>query len=57
SQYIIMLISAFLFALVHGFGLVIFLSGILLGFVYIKTQNIWYSIITHSLYNCFAILV
>ncbi|EOS7949984.1 CPBP family intramembrane metalloprotease, partial [Enterococcus hirae] len=48
---------AFLFALVHGFGLVIFLSGILLGFVYIKTQNIWYSIITHSLYNCFAILV
>ncbi|MCR1913381.1 CPBP family intramembrane metalloprotease [Enterococcus hirae] len=57
QQYISILISSFLFSIVHGGALSIFFIGIILSFVYIKTKNIWYSIVAHGFYNTIGILI
>ncbi|MFS1134184.1 lysostaphin resistance A-like protein [Enterococcus hirae] len=57
QQYISILISSFLFSIVHGGGLSIFFIGIILSFVYIQTKNIWYSVVTHGIYNAIGILI
>lgn len=57
QQYISILISSFLFSIVHGGGLSIFFIGIILSFVYIQTKNIWYSIVAHGFYNTIGILI
>ena len=48
------LVSAFVFALIHaefdGF-LVRFGMGVLLGYVYVFTRNIWASVLLHGVYN------
>lgn len=38
-------------------SIIYFLLGLFLGGIYIKTQNIWYSIFTHSAYNATAMLI
>lgn len=38
-------------------SIIYFLLGLFLGGIYLKTQNIWYSIFTHSAYNATAMLI
>lgn len=47
----LLIISSFLFSIVHGGNFNLFICGVLFGFVYIKTSNMWYSIFTHVFYN------
>ncbi|MDD9144543.1 CPBP family intramembrane glutamic endopeptidase [Enterococcus hirae] len=47
----LLIISSFLFSIVHGGNFNLFFCGVLFGFVYIKTSNMWYSILTHVFYN------
>lgn len=60
NKNLVIFISSLIFSLVHStFGimyLVIFLSSLLLFYIYKKTNNIKYSIISHSMYNLLIIL-
>lgn len=47
----LLIISSFLFSIVHGRNFNLFFCGVLFGFVYIKTSNVWYAILTHVFYN------
>ena len=54
-----MLLSGFIFALVHlslSEVLPLMVLGIVLGFVYARTQNLLASILLHSLWNAGTIL-
>lgn len=61
NKYKALLISSFIFSLLHGFnpnidiiGITsIFLSGILLGITYIHTKNLWFPIALHFSWNFF----
>ncbi|MCK4964736.1 MAG: CPBP family intramembrane metalloprotease, partial [Dehalococcoidia bacterium] len=52
--------SALIFAMAHlmqpGAFLPIFLLGLLLAWLYMKTGSIWACIITHSVYNSLALV-
>jgi|SRR5690554_819525 len=54
-------ISAFIFGFAHiitGSGLfVVFLGGLLLGYIYLKTKSIWMSIIAHISYNLLLLFI
>ena len=61
DKYLALGISAFLFAIMHGFNpnlslsgfLGLFLAGILLGISYIYTKNLWFAIFFHLSWNFF----
>ena len=61
NKYIALLISSFLFALMHGLnpnitiiGMInLFLAGIMLGIAYLFTKNLWFAISTHFSWNFF----
>lgn len=61
NKYIALIISAVIFALVHGINpnlsllgaLNLFLAGILLGSAYIFTKNLWFPISLHLFWNFF----
>ncbi len=61
NKYIALIVSSVIFAVMHGFnpnidllGLTnLFLAGILLGFSYIYTKNLWFPIALHLSWNLF----
>jgi len=60
SPVLTIMISGFLFALVHGNILLIastLISGIVFAFVYYKTEDIKYPILLHSLVNLFPFII
>ncbi len=52
-------ISALLFALLHGIGVIgpIFVLGLGLAYVYLRTGTIWASMLTHSLVNVVSLVL
>jgi len=55
-----LILSSVLFAFAHGFVLAVFIQGIVglvLGYVYLKTRNIWYCMLLHGLYNSIIMIV
>ncbi len=54
-----LLLNAVLFAIIHGYqlqGLLsTFIAGIVLTVIFEKTGNVWYSIITHMVFNLFSV--
>ena len=48
-------VSALAFSIAHMFGeiglLYAFLGGLLFGYIYIKTRNLWMTLFTHLIYN------
>lgn len=64
NKYLALILSAILFAALHGFNpnmsyfsfLSLFLAGILLGITYIYTQNLWFPIALHFSWNFFQSL-
>jgi len=65
NKYLALLISAFIFSLLHGFNpnidiigsTNIFLAGILLGITYINTKNLWFPIALHFSWNFFQTIL
>lgn len=61
NKYIALLISSFLFALMHGLnpnittiGMInLFLAGIMLGITYLFTKNLWFAFANHFSWNFF----
>lgn len=49
-----LILSSVLFAFAHGFVLAVFIQGVVglvLGFAYLKTRNIWFCMVLHGVYN------
>lgn len=61
NKYIALLISSFLFALMHGLNpnittiemINLFLAGIMLGITYLYTKNLWFAFANHFSWNFF----
>ncbi|MDV5976513.1 CPBP family glutamic-type intramembrane protease [Streptococcus dysgalactiae] len=54
-----MLISSLVFAYVHGldsFFVIHVISGLLYGYLFIKTERIWPSVVCHAFHN-FAVIM
>ncbi|MFI3207148.1 MAG: type II CAAX endopeptidase family protein [Clostridia bacterium] len=52
------IISSLIFSLLHMDLMVIivtFVAGLVMGFIYVKTKNLWYSVIIHFLNNFFSV--
>jgi hypothetical protein len=47
-----LLISSVVFAVEHTFWLAGLAAGLIFGALYIRTQNLWVSVIAHAVTNC-----
>lgn len=53
-QYVMLIISSLLFALIHSAGFSTLLLGLALGVLALRFRNLWVPILAHSLWNVFS---